>query len=193
MFANWPLLLLLAAAAVFFPEPLRASSPLTVVLRTTEGKDSAISDSKLGKFLVFVASGSGCPVMRQYIPVLNKLHGEWGKKGVSFFLVNVSRHDTLASIKKELREYKPNFLALWDEKQEFARRMKFKVTSEVAVWDVDSGKVVYSGAIDDQNGFEGRKPEARRHYLRDALAAVTKGEKPKEESARAFGCAITLD
>ncbi len=53
----------------------------------------------------------------------------------------------------------------------------------------EDGTVLYRGAIDDRAQRAGRKkPEATRHHLRDALAAVQRGEPPAERSVRAVGC-----
>jgi thiol-disulfide isomerase/thioredoxin len=162
-------------------------------LKDLKGHTQVFRRDKARRYFVFVAVGTSCPIVRAYVPVLNRLNREWKKKGVDFFLINGSRHDDWKSFVAEFLEYKLDFPVLLDGKQELTRRLGFKVSSQAAVVDAETKQVVYRGAIDDQNSFDGRKPSVKNRYLNDVLAAALARKPLPFASSEAFGCAITFD
>lgn len=80
------------------------------------------------------------------------------------------------------------FPQVMDPECRIAQALDAVVTPEAFVLAVD-GTVLYRGAIDDRATRAGRKkPGATRHHLRDALAAVERGERPSDQNVRAVGC-----
>jgi hypothetical protein len=52
--------------------------------------------------------------------------------------------------------------------------------------------LVYRGPIDDRLTYDGQKPAATQHYLRDALDALLAGEPIAEPRREALGCLINF-
>jgi hypothetical protein len=63
-----------------------------------------------------------------------------------------------------------------------------KVTPHVFMLDKDR-KVVYIGAVDDNNNAE----KAETHHLRDALDAVLAGKRPPKEDTKPRGCSVKYE
>lgn len=140
---------------------------------------------------VFIESGSKCPVLRRYFPVIESLAQEYQNKNVHFYLVDSAAHETRESAQREMKDYGVHLPVLFDANQKFARAIGFKMSTQAAVVLGEAKKVIYLGAIDDGFNYYGVK-EARHHYLKDAIDAGLKGESPAVRTARAFGCAITF-
>ena len=156
-----------------------------------DGKTVAVSSLKKGRFTVYIAAGSKCPILRQYVPILNKVYDKWHARGVEFYLINVAAHDDLKTAQEEFRDYKLNFPVFIDSSQNLARKIGFRVSSETAVVETATGKQVYRGAINDRYGFDGEKPRASKNYLDDVIKDISEGHPTLIKSVQAFGCAIT--
>lgn len=80
---------------------------------------------------------------------------------------------------------------LRDEHQLVTRYFQVKRTCDTIVIDVEESAVIYRGAVDDQFVEGARKPEAKAHYLRDAVTAFLAGKPIALPKTRAHGCAVT--
>jgi hypothetical protein len=160
-------------------------------LKKIDGKPLKVTELKSKKLIIFVAAGTGCPVVRQYLSKLNSMAERWKSKQIQFYLIGVARHDTFASFRTECRGAGLHFPAAFDEGQALASRLHFQTTAQVAVYDVKEDAIIYSGAIDDRVGPDGGKPEATHDYLASVLTAAAAGKRPPISSTQAFGCAIT--
>ncbi len=168
------------------------SSPLEgVSLTPLHGHNVEAPSVARKKITVLVAGGSHCPILRQYVPTLNKLSRKWKDKDVAFVLVDEADLADTRSFRAEYAAFKLNFPAYLDEKQVLAHRLNLDVTTKVAVLDA-SGKVLYSGAIDDRFSLEGRRPVASENTLDSNLEALLAGKPLPFSSRKAVGCAITL-
>lgn len=163
-----------------------------ISLEDAKGKQVLASELPAGKFTVFIAAGTSCPVMRKYVPVLNSLYKKWHKKGIEVYLLGEAKQDDNASLQEEFRSFKAEIPVYFDAKQEFARQHGLDVTSKVLVLNGATKEVVYTGAIDDQYGAEGRKNRAVKPYLDSNLSALLAGKALPFPNTRAFGCAITF-
>lgn len=77
-----------------------------------------------------------------------------------------------------------------DPELQMAGRLGATVVPEVFVTG-EEGEVLYQGAINDWAVREGsKKDEPTRHYLRDALLALSRGEKPPVSKTKAVGCIL---
>ncbi|MAE70213.1 MAG: hypothetical protein CME06_07055 [Gemmatimonadetes bacterium] len=160
---------------------------------THKGDRFAARDHSAAGALVFIAHGNQCPIMRQYYPVIAKLEKRYSERGIPFFLVDASPQDSPESITKELAGYKAeSFTVLVDESQEIVKRLGLRITSEAAIVDPRTWKIVYRGAIDDLITYDVQKTHARKSYLVDALEAHLKGKPIARPRSRAMGCFITI-
>lgn len=159
-----------------------------VAISDTEG--SLRKFSKHGIF-VFIEAGSKCPILRKYVPTIQRLVDQYKQKGVQIFMVDSALHDSRQSAAQEAKDYGISVPVLMDSDQNFARALGFKMSSQSVVVNSQNGQIVYRGGIDDSLGYDGRK-EPKHHYLKDAVEAALAGKNPQVRTARAFGCAITF-
>jgi hypothetical protein len=144
-------------------------------------------DSKLVAFF-FVRTD--CPISNSYIPAIRRLHEQFAKDGVAFWLVYPSEDELPAAIRRHLSEFNCPFGALRDPRHVLTQRSRVQVTPEAAVFRPD-GTLVYSGRIDDRYADFGKaKPEAARHELAEALALALEGKSAPPAAGPAIGCFI---
>jgi peroxiredoxin len=142
------------------------------------------------KAVVIFIQGNGCPIARNGAPTLKAIRDEYEEQGVAFFMLNPQTQDNRESIAKEAEEFGYDFPILVDEAQLVAESLGVDRTSEVFVIDPKSMQVLFRGAIDDRLGYESQKPEAKNHYLKNALDAVLAGEAVASTDATVPGCLI---
>jgi len=159
-----------------------------------KGETGALSGFFKTRFLVLVASGTSCPILRKYAPRLQAISRRWKKKDFTFYFLSVAGHDDQAGKdSSEKAAFGLEIPVLKDVKQGLAKALGLKALSETVLYDRKSGKVVYQGAIDDSIHFEGQKTAMVKHYLEDAISASARGREPATKSTRPFGCAITYE
>tara|TARA_R110002072_G_scaffold170381_2_gene323884 strand:- start:879 stop:2672 length:1794 start_codon:yes stop_codon:yes gene_type:complete len=142
------------------------------------------------KAIVIFVQGNGCPIVRNGAPTLKAIRDEYESQGVAFFMLNPQTQDNRHSIAKEAEEFGYDFPILVDEAQLVAESLGVDRTSEVFVIDPKTMTVVFRGPIDDRLGYESQKPEAKNHYLTDALDAFLSGQTVAENSLEVPGCLI---
>lgn len=131
-----------------------------------------------------------CPIANAYAPEINRICGEYEKKGFAFYLVQVDPDLTLEAAKKHAKEFGYTCPVLLDPKHELVARVQAKITPEAFVVGAD-GKVLYRGRIDDRNlSFTKKKLEPDTKDLRAALDAVAAGKKVETPETKAIGCFI---
>jgi thiol-disulfide isomerase/thioredoxin len=142
----------------------------------------------VAKVMIFVATD--CPIANSYAPELNRLHVDYGGKMVEFLLVYPDPDLTEDDVKKHLAEYALTLRATIDRDHALVKKTGVTTTPEVAVFDT-SDAVVYRGRIDNLYADYGeRRRTVTEPYLRDALDAILRGEKPAPATTEAIGCLI---
>ena len=136
-------------------------------IKDIQGKPLVFNNKKI-KAYVFAFISSECPVSNKYIPKLNSLFSDFKKKGVHFIAINANPENSIQDIQKHAREYKVQLPIVHDIDQKLMSTLKATTTSEVVMVS-SSGTLFYRGAIDDQFSVGNSKPEARNHYLSDAI------------------------
>jgi len=142
------------------------------------------------KAIVIFVQGNGCPIVRNGAPTLKAIRDEYESRGVAFFMLNPQPQDNRETIAREAEEFDYDFPILVDEAQLVAESLGVDRTSETFIIDPQKMQVVFRGPIDDRLGYETQKPEAKNHYLRDALEAVLAGEEVPHVDVDAPGCLI---
>ena len=140
--------------------------------------------------LFFVASD--CPISNGYAPEVQRLCGEYRRKGVRCSLVYEDVAIDADSMRKHLDEYGYNGMAAAiDGDRSLARRAGASVTPEAVVIDA-KGEIRYRGRIDNRYADLGkRRRVVTVHDLRDALDAVLAGTPVAQPETTALGCHIT--
>jgi len=131
----------------------------------------------------------GCPIAGKLAPRLARLAAEYGTRGVRFVGVNASLADARAEIEAESRELARGFVVLKDERQELARALGVRTTTEVHVFDA-RGVRVYRGAVDDQFEVGATRHAPTQSFLVSALEALLAGG-VAPGSNEAPGCVLT--
>ena len=168
-----------------------------------DDKEHSLAEFKKAKALVLAFTCNHCPVAKMYEDRLIALQEEYKDQGVQFVAVNsnsvkISPGDSLEKMKeraagKDLGGWRTdkgpfNFPYIYDATQKMGHDYGAKVTPHVFLLDKDR-KLVYVGAVDDNNNAE----KAKTHYLRDALDAVLAGKKPPQETTNPRGCSVKYE
>jgi len=157
-----------------------------------QGKFHQLSWYGDNKAIVIFVQGNGCPIVRNGAPTLRAIRDEYEGKGVAFFMLNPQPQDNRESIAAEASEFGFDLPILVDEAQLVAESLGVDRTAETFIIDPKKMQVVFRGPIDDRLGYETQKPEAKNHYLRDALDAVLAGGSPAKVDVSAPGCLISF-
>jgi len=154
------------------------------------GQDASLSlaDAK-EDVVVVVFLGNHCPVVQAVEDRLIDFVSDYKGKSVKLIGVAVGQSETdrLPGIKKYTAEKKSNYIYGYDETQAVGRAYGATKTPEFFVLD-KARNIRYMGAMDDSPMKE---EKVTKTYLRDAVDAVLKGEKPAVEETRAVGCGVS--
>ena len=158
-------------------------------LRSPDGRLIDLDAPKEG-FSVLIFYSSECPISNAYSPTLNSLYD--GSRGprVKWTGVCVDPDLSDADVKAHWRDFGLKFPVVRDRRGVFARKIGATVTPEAFVIDAQ-GKVRYHGRIDDQFAARKlRKANPSGNDLKDAIAALLKGNEVKAAHVPAVGCPI---
>ena len=138
------------------------------------------------KAVVVIFTANHCPVSTEYADTLIKLANKYHPEGIYFIAVNPNPADMVAEdgfpqMIERAKEKGFPFPYVYDETQATARAYDAASTPEVFVAD-KTGKVVYTGAIDDF----GNSP----FYLADAIEDILVGRAIEKSHTTAIGCLI---
>jgi thiol-disulfide isomerase/thioredoxin len=152
-----------------------------------EQKSLTLSDIK-EPVVVVVFLANHCPVVRAYEDRVIDFTKDYKDKGVKVVGIAVSQMtgDKLPGIKDYMKENKSNYIYGYDESQEVGRAYGATKTPQFFVLDKER-KIRYTGKMDDNQ----REDKVTKHYLRDAVDAVLKGETVPDEETRAEGCGVS--
>ncbi len=157
-----------------------------------EGKHHQLSWYGDQKAVVIFIQGNGCPIVRNGAPTVRAIRDDYADKGVTFFMLNPQPQDNRQSIAAEAQEYGYDIPILVDETQLIAESLGVDRTAEVYIINPESREILYQGPVDDRLGYETQKPEAKNHYLRDALDAVLAGNAVATDIPEAPGCLVNF-
>jgi len=152
-----------------------------------DGKEYSLASFKDAKAVVVVFTCNHCPVAIAYEDRLIALQKDYKKKDVQVVAISVNDVDAdrLPAMKERAKEKGFNFPYIYDESQESGRAYGATCTPHVFLLCPER-KIVYQGAIDDNNNPK----KVEKHYLRDAIDAVLAGEEVPEKVTKQRGCSI---
>jgi len=137
---------------------------------------------------VFLFVRTDCPISNRYAPELQRIASEFSSRGVEFWLIYSDPAETAAGIEAQIAQYKLPGEPLRDVDHKLAARSEATVSPQAAVFN-GSGKLIYTGRIDDQFvDFGKARPRALTHDLESAITAVLSGKPVKFTKTRAVGC-----
>lgn len=141
--------------------------------------------------VVIVFTCNHCPYAQAYEDRLIALQQHFDQEGVQFVLINSNDaeaypEDSFEEMKKRHDEKAYPFPYCFDASQEIAKAYGALCTPHCFAFDRER-KLKYKGRIDDH----WRDSEAvTEHNLRDAVAALVRGEEPPSHEVNAIGCSI---
>lgn len=182
----------LSAAACEAKDPLTpgSSAPAWSGLPGVDGKSHSLGDIPKESIIVVAFTCNSCPFAVAYEDRFIEFAKEYSSKGVAFVAINVNNEegDGFPMMKDRATEKGFVFPYLHDASQEIGHAYGARVTPHLFVLDRDR-KIAYVGAFDNA-----RKPDkVTKRYLKDAVDALLKGEKPPIERTNAPGCSIRYE
>jgi thiol-disulfide isomerase/thioredoxin len=184
-----------------------ASRPATVKIgdaldgatkfKDLDGVEKTLADYK-GKVVAVAFYSVTCPWMKAAEPKLKALHKSWEGKDVVFLAIDANKgeigkdpyaggekpKETYADIRAHAKANDVKFTIIADHGNKLADVMQAKTTPHCFVFD-KGGILRFAGGLDDDG--KDAKGAAATQYFKDAVDAVLKGDKPKNESPRAYG------
>ena len=136
--------------------------------------------------LVFISTT--CPLVRRYLPELDRLERQFRGRGVQFLALDVG-DDSIAAIAALALEHGVEFPFGKDRGAACARALGARRTPEVAVLDGER-RLRYRGRIDDQYRLGGARPAPARRELREALEDLLGGREVAVPQTPVDGCLI---
>jgi hypothetical protein len=138
--------------------------------------------------LVFVLSD--CPIANSYVPELNRLHAEYGPRGIRLFLIHVDPELGIEDARIHAGEYELQAPVVLDPRHALVRKTGATITPQAAVLS-PAGDLLYLGRIDDRYVDLGKsRPKATIHDLRAAFDDILAGRTVSRPRTEAVGCPI---
>jgi len=153
------------------------------------GKLHRLSDSRKGT--VIIMTSATCPVSKRYASSIAALHKEIAGQGLTLLLVNPLASEKPEEIKAQLAAAGLTATYVHDKEKALAGALEARTTTEVFLLDA-ARTLVYRGAFDDQYGINYNLDAPKHRYLRDAIAAFLRGDKPAVQATAAPGCELDL-
>ncbi len=162
-----------------------------VKLRTLDGKELGLGSFKDRKGLVIIMTSATCPVSKRYLPSVAKLAAELKDQGLGLLLVNALGSEKPEDIRAQLTAAGVTAPYVHDIEKRLSLALDARTTTEVFLVD-PARTLIYRGALDDQYGINYNLDAPKHSYLRDAVAALLRGEKPFVQATAAPGCELDL-
>ena len=147
-------------------------------------------DPRLRQVRVVFLLGTDCPISRQYIPFIRAFNEQSKAEGlqtISIRFCNGPEQGRRKAVRTFMQTFGLHLPWRTDPGNRYARRMGATVVPEVLVFR--TGKLVYSGAIDDMfAGLGQRRAFTTEHYLLDALQDCRTGRTTTPARRPAYGC-----
>lgn len=145
------------------------------------------------KAVVLVTYSVGCPILRWNIPHIEELAERFGDRGVEFYYLDGTVHDTRADVLEDTREFKISVPVLLDASQNVVRSLGARRTADAFLVDTRDWRVRYRGKVNDRATYGSQSGGSKRDHLAEALESLLDGEPIEIERTRAEGCLILFE
>ena len=184
--------LLTVVATIMAVEPPALPRVFTAADRPTAvdaaGKLHRFGVTSQVRGLVFVFLSPECPIACKYVPTLNELAEQFGKRGFEIYGVLADPTITRTRALQFERDYRLQFPLIFDASLELATLFGPTHTPEAFVVRTD-GELLYRGRIDDRFVSIGKeRANFSSHDLRAALEAMSKDQLPAISRTEPVGC-----
>jgi thioredoxin-related protein len=172
--------------------PLNAPVPMTDYrMKDISGENVSLNEIKKEKGLLVIFSCNTCPYVKLNESRIREYSNYCLDNGIGCILVNSNEgqreeEDSFEEMVKYYKSQKLKCCYTVDEKSRLANAFGAGRTPQCFLFNRE-GLLVYKGAIDDNV----KDPAAvKSPYLKDAINAVLKNEKPKTQETKSIGCTI---
>ena len=148
-----------------------------------------LSDARAVVLMIY---GNGCGIVQKSLPRLREIRDEYKARGVEFLLIDSNLQDNRNAVARESADFGNDLPILIDETQLIGEALGVDRTAEVFVVDPKNWRLVYRGPMDDRLFYGAQKPDAKKHYLTDALDATLAGKPVAVAKAEALGCLVNF-
>ena len=162
-----------------------------LALKTLEGSSIKLSAAGGENGLVIALFSSSCPISGKLAPETVRLENDLKEQGVKVLLVNAPPVQKPEEIAKFIADRGLKSQVALDAEGRLAQALAATTTTEVFLLDA-ARTLVYRGALNDQYGLGYTKDQPQHHYLRNAVAAMLRGEPAEIAATSAPGCALDL-
>jgi len=160
-------------------------------LKTLQGTEIKLSSAAGKNGLVIALFSASCPISGKLAPEIARLEKDLKAQGVAMLLVNAPPGQKVEDVTKFTTDHKLVSTVASDADGKLAQQLAATTTTEVFLLDA-ARTLVYRGAVNDQYGLGYTKDKPQHHYLRDAVAAMLRGEPAEVVATSAPGCALDL-
>jgi peroxiredoxin len=162
----------------------------------SRGQTHKLSEYR-GKYVVLEWTNSNCPFTRKHYTSGNMqaLQKEWTAKGVVWLTVLSSApgndgYKTAAEENAWVEQiHAAPTAVLLDPSGALGHEYEAKTTPDMYVID-PSGKLIYSGAIDDRRTVDLSDVKGAKNYVSDALSEAMAGQPVQIAYTRSYGCSV---
>lgn len=162
-----------------------------ILLKTLDGKEIKPSAAAGKNGLVIAFFSATCPISGKLAPEMARLEKDLKDLGVGMMLVNAPPGQKSGEITQFIAGHHLTSPVASDTDGKLSQSLAASTTTEVFLLDA-ARTLVYRGALNDQYGLGYTKDSASHHYLRDAVAAMLRGEPAEIAATSAPGCALDL-
>ena len=181
----------MSVAASAFGLNLGDKAPSTAVkMKNVDGSEVSIADvaGKGGTLVIF--SCNHCPFVKAWQDRIAAIGNAAKTKGVGVIVINSNDpasypEDSFTEMQARAKQLGFTFPYVVDATSDVARSFDATRTPEAFLFDKD-GKLVYHGAIDDSQ----KADQVSKHFLQDAVDAVTSGKDVPVKETKFVGCGI---
>lgn len=156
-------------------------------LTDAQGKAFRLAEESAA-FVVVAFLGTECPLVKQYLPLLDQLSIDYPDTRVVGVMSNWL--DTKEKVAEFVETHQPRFSILRDGNGELARRFGATRTPEVFLLDA-TRHIRYQGCIDDRFGIDYRRTQPRQNHLSAAIDDLRAGREVAIPKRPAPGCLIS--
>jgi len=156
-------------------------------LEDQDGNTVKLSDFA-GKIVVLEWINPDCPYSRRHYvkKTMKSLATKYAPKGVVWLAINTTHYFTNEKNREWVKKHKLPYPILNDQPGDVGRMYGAKTTPDMRIIDA-KGKLVYSGAIDDDPRGRAESPT---NYVAKALDEVLAGEKVSTPMTKPYGCSV---
>ncbi len=161
-----------------------------VALNDANGSYHRLFRFKADKGLVLYSQRAGCPIVAVNLPKLAALRAKFEALGIRFLVYN-SAGESRDEIRAWAKEFSVDLPILRDADQLLLNELGVERSGVATLIDSSTRKIVFQGAVDDQSDYESQKPQATKHYLAEAIAALVARRPVAVPVANSLGCLMT--